>query len=317
MKPLTLFVFIFDHAFFVAISNFSVQYNFQAISVVLTVMSTTVCTSSESDCKNGDQSAWVHGTATAGVFIGAIIGQLVMGYAGDVLGRTKAMTLTLMIATFSAALSAIAPQGDANSIYAVIIVCRVFLGIGLGGVYPLSAAKAAEDGAQRKGQSGKEQQKEVNTTKAAFAFFWQTPGSMAPWLVAYLLTFNSSMSADVKWRLLLGLGAIPAGFVVGLSVLESHLHPPESNVPAHILNSSVDNALHAPEYEASLSRSQKISEHESVKEDQELNVWELLQSREVQMKLAATGGGWFIYDVAYCKYFCSVIWWFDEFPLLW
>jgi MFS family permease len=150
---------------FVAISNFSVQYNFQAISVVLTVMSSSVCTSTDTKCNEGDQAEWVHGTATAGVFIGAIIGQLVMGYAGDVLGRNKAMTLTLSIATIAAALSAIAPQGDATAIYSIIIVCRIFLGIGLGGVYPLSATKAAEDGA--------DSHHEVNATKAALAFFWQ------------------------------------------------------------------------------------------------------------------------------------------------
>jgi hypothetical protein len=36
-------------------------------------------------------------------------------------------------------------------------------------------------------------------------------------------------------------------------------------------------------------------------QSEDLHVWKLLQSQEMQMKLLATGGGWFIYDVAYCK----------------
>jgi PHS family inorganic phosphate transporter-like MFS transporter len=275
--------------FITAISNFSVQYNFQAISVVLIVMSQTVCTASDADCKSGDQAAWVHGTATAGVFIGAIIGQLMMGYAGDVLGRTKAMTLTLSIATIAAALSAVAPQGSPDAIYSLIIVCRVFLGIGLGGVYPLSATKAAEDGAGHG--------KQVNATKAAVAFFWQTPGAMGPWFVAYLLTFNDSMSADTKWRFLLGLGAIPAGFVVLLSVIESYSHPPE--IPSHIVDASESSHNSVQSDDLVIMARNKKSGGES---NEDLNVWELLKSREIQMKLVATGGGWFLYDVAYCKY---------------
>ena len=42
-----------------SISNFSVQYNFQAIGVALLVMSAEVCTTDDGDCKDGHQDAWV------------------------------------------------------------------------------------------------------------------------------------------------------------------------------------------------------------------------------------------------------------------
>lgn len=71
-----------------------------------------------------------------------------MGYAGDVLGRNEAMRLTLGIACVSALLSAVAPAGDSTAVYCVVIAFRFLLGIGLGGVYPLAATKAAEDGAK-------------------------------------------------------------------------------------------------------------------------------------------------------------------------
>ena len=67
-------ILLFDSL--LAVGNFSVQYNFQAISVALIVMSASVCTLSDDKCKDGDQDKWVASTATATVFIGAIIGQL-------------------------------------------------------------------------------------------------------------------------------------------------------------------------------------------------------------------------------------------------
>jgi PHS family inorganic phosphate transporter-like MFS transporter len=93
-----------------------------------------------------------------------------MGYAGDVLGRNHAMTLTLGLVTFAAMLSAAAPSGSPSSIYATIIVMRFILGIGVGGIYPLSATKASEDGGG--GGDG------IDVTAASWAFFWQVPGSM-------------------------------------------------------------------------------------------------------------------------------------------
>jgi PHS family inorganic phosphate transporter-like MFS transporter len=93
-----------------------------------------------------------------------------MGYAGDVLGRNHAMTLTLSLVTFAAIMSAVAPQGSPDSVYATIIVMRFILGIGVGGIYPLSATKAAEDG----GKGGDT----IDLNAASWAFFWQVPGSM-------------------------------------------------------------------------------------------------------------------------------------------
>jgi PHS family inorganic phosphate transporter-like MFS transporter len=164
-----------------ALGNFSVQYNFQAISISLIIMSVQECTLTPEKCRNGVQASWVTGTATATIFAGAIAGQMTvrfsttavvrfesfrsvndternetvtktrpqsaffrplqMGYAGDVLGRNQAMTLTLGIASIAAMLSATAPAGSPTDVYVIIIVFRFILGVGLGGVYPLSATK--------------------------------------------------------------------------------------------------------------------------------------------------------------------------------
>ena len=49
----------------------------------------------------------------------------------------------------------------------------------------------------------------VNSLESAKSFFWQSPGAMTPWLVAYILTFVDS-SANFTWRFILGLGGVPA-----------------------------------------------------------------------------------------------------------
>lgn len=72
------------------VGNFGVQMNYQAISVALIVMSVDVCTKDATDeCKEGEQAPWVHSSATAVVFAGSIVGQLTMGFAGDVLVKIK------------------------------------------------------------------------------------------------------------------------------------------------------------------------------------------------------------------------------------
>jgi len=128
-----------------SVSSFSapsllLPFSLSSPSLLLSPPPSIPCTCASADCKQGHQAPWVGSAATATVFAGAIAGQLIMGYAGDVLGRNRAMTITLLLATIAAALSAILPptsgsddQGNAATVYGVIIACRFVLGIGLGG----------------------------------------------------------------------------------------------------------------------------------------------------------------------------------------
>ena len=65
--------------FITACGNFSVQYNFQSISIALLIMSAAQCTSNDDECREGEQASWVLSTASASVFVGAIMGQLTVG----------------------------------------------------------------------------------------------------------------------------------------------------------------------------------------------------------------------------------------------
>lgn len=299
-----------------AIGNFSVAYNFTCISVALIVMSATVCTSNDDNCREGTQASWVASAESSVVFLGAICGQLVMGYAGDVLGRGRALGFTLAIAAVGALLSAAAPAGPPTTVYVIIIIFRFIMGVGVGGVYPISAAKAAEDfGSQAK----------VNLSAAGWSFLWQIPGAGFTWLLGYILA-SSTLPAHVRWRLLLGVGSIPAALVVALSILEdsyrttttpasylsssssmeSHKSPMSSN-PAQPASNGVtlsiidrESASNSPMHDSiHLSPPSPRSSRSRTSIDVP-DVSSALRKPEFQRKLIVTGGCWFVYDV--CNY---------------
>lgn len=201
-----------------------------------------------------------------------------MGYASDVVGRNSALILTLAMVGVSALVSAM-PSGSASTIYTVIIVARFFLGFGAGGVYPLSATKAAEDAAHGSGSD------EVDVIAASKAFFWQVPGTMGPWLIALFMAYSEGVSADTQWRLLLALGSVPAFTVVILTFIELRLENQVEEYESLTLSIPVESG------HASSPLLDEMDDNSPTPV-----TWELLED------LLATGGGWFIYDIAYCKY---------------
>jgi PHS family inorganic phosphate transporter-like MFS transporter len=249
-----------------ALANFSAQYNFQSIAICLLIMSKSVCTADDGDCKSGDQMEWVTGTAEATIFIGAVVGQLGMGFLGDFLSRNQALSVTLGLSAVSAFLSAVAPAGSASSVYATIIVFRFFLGVGLGGIYPLSATKASEDSASTAGKT--------NSGGSAAAFWWQIPGSVMPWLLAYIFT-HTSLSTGSRWRLILGLGAIPCLFSILCIWLESFKHTTGSATAA------LAGPLIAP---PTISLA---------------TIREKLRDPVIRGKLIGCGGAWMLYDIVF------------------
>eukprot|EP00605_Chrysophyceae_sp_TOSAG23-4_P000959 GSChrysophyteH1.ASY1.ANO1.1059.1 assembled CDS len=278
-----------------AVGNFSIQYNYESVSIALLIMSVAQCTSSESDCKLGHQLPWVSGTSTGVAFAGSIAGQLVFGYLGDLIGRNKAMTLTLSIATIGAAGSAAVPFGSASAVYIIIIVFRFFLGVGVGGMYPLSATKAAEDAAEnarwleeeRQAKNNAEAAKAtgpVDSLSSARSFFWQAPGAMAPWVVAYLITWGGIVNTDTRWRLVLGLGALPSFAMVVLSLMENRMSPNKMELPMSLVGrGSIDSA----------------SSELGARDKAEINLWRALGTWKIQRKLIGTCASWFLYDACY------------------
>lgn len=80
VSTLTVYSFLTVYSSSTACSNFSVQYNFQSVSIALIIMSASQCTLDDDGCKGGEQAAWVFSTASASVFVGAVVGQLTVSF---------------------------------------------------------------------------------------------------------------------------------------------------------------------------------------------------------------------------------------------
>lgn len=142
------------------------------------------------------------------------------------------------------------------------------------------------------------------------------------------------MSDDSRWRLLLGLGAVPAFFVVVCSVLEaraahnelkdkdftaSHalLNPAHSDQFHHEPDGGIGHSSHGGSSHSSSISSGVGPFHDSFgaggntgsrrvepaagSGDGHVHFYAFLRQPDTWVKLLVTGGGWYIYDVAYCK----------------
>lgn len=190
--------------------------------------------------------------------VGAILGQLTFGYIGAAIGRKKAMIFTLVLSIVGAATSALCPWSEHN-VYETLALCRFILGLGVGGVYPLSATTAVE--------SSHDETKNSKMVAAVFSF--QGIGQLlAPLVTVLLLEFG--LPRFVGWRVLLGVGALP-----GLFVLKQAFHAKEV----------VD---HLP--------SGKPVHHDPAREDlwQRLST-----DRELRDKFVGAALGWFLFDVTF------------------
>ena len=122
-----------------AVSNLSTAYNLVVINVVHVIIGYQYC-GGPSNC-----SAEIASASTS-CLAGAIVGQLAFGYIGDCLGRPRALQLTMAMSILGALASAFAVpvSSDPASIFVFLTITRFFLGVGVGGVYPLSATIASE-----------------------------------------------------------------------------------------------------------------------------------------------------------------------------
>jgi len=136
---------------------------------------------------------------------------LVMGYLGDAIGIRRALVATNSLVVLGALGSAFLSWGEPSTVWLVITVSRFVLGIGVGGNYPLSAAKASEAAPAH----------EV-VAKAGSAFFWQGPGALAPYLLGLLLLMmpRGDDVTSQQFRILFAVGAVPSLVVLCASMWE-------------------------------------------------------------------------------------------------
>ncbi|HEX5294388.1 MAG TPA: MFS transporter [Streptosporangiaceae bacterium] len=214
--------------------------------------------------------ALLNSTMLAAAFLGA----LVFGRFADVAGRRRVYWLVAAIMVAGAVGSALAPS------FWVLIVFRFVLGFGVGGDYPVSAVMVSEY-ANRKDR-GK---------LVGMVFGAQALGLVVGPLIALAL-LGAGAGDGLAWRLMLGLGAVPAAAVVWL-----RSRMPESPRYQVEVQGRADEAAGRMSH---LSRGQVSGAGVPAGgAGPALGLRTFLTSRRYLILLAGTAGTWFLLDYAY------------------
>lgn len=152
-------------------------------------------------------SSFATGYLVAGASIGAAVGALLAGPLTDRFGRKSLLIIDVVIYAVGAILSAVTVNAD------MLLASRTLIGLAVGADSAIATAYIAEFAPRgRRGQLSIIQQ-------------WMiTVGILAAYIVALvILKLAPGSAGGLDWRLILGLGAVPA--IVGL-VLRARM--PES-----------------------------------------------------------------------------------------
>ena len=204
--------------------------------------------------------------------LGAFFGAILFGRLADRLGRKKIYGLEALIMVIFALASAFSPS------VMWLIVFRFLLGIGVGGDYPVSAVLTGEY-ANRHNRG-----RLVGTV-----FALQAAGTIAGYLVGLTL-LSGGVNHDLVWRIMLGLGAVPAA-----AVLYSRRRMPES--PRYLARVEGQYELAARSLEV-YSEGAVIAAQGSSK-PQRMSFRAFISHRRYLMSLIGTAGTWFVFDYAY------------------
>ena len=204
--------------------------------------------------------------------IAAFVGAFLFGRISDIVGRKKVYGLEATIMAIGAIMSAFSP----NVFW--LIVFRFIMGVGIGGDYPVSAVLMSEYANVR--DRGK---------LVALVFSMQALGLIAGPIVAITL-LASGMNPDLAWRIMLGLGAVPALFVI-----YSRRRMPESpRYEAQVQGRGKEAAQNLKLYSAG----QVQVEADDVRAER-MTFAQFISNPRLLLTLIGTAGTWFLFDYAY------------------
>ncbi|KAF0892427.1 hypothetical protein E2562_015489 [Oryza meyeriana var. granulata] len=146
----------------------------------------------------------IYAAVTGIALCGTVPGQLVFGWLGDKMGRKRIYGVTLLLMVVSSLASGLSfSKREGRNVVAVLCFFRFWLGVSIGGDYPLSATIMSEYANKR--------------TRGAFiaaVFAMQGFGNLAAGIVGMIVSaaFKGSRPSkiDYVWRIVLMFGAIPA-----------------------------------------------------------------------------------------------------------
>jgi MFS family permease len=216
--------------------------------------------------------SWVTGAAILGAFIGAVV----FGRVADLLGRKVVYAVVAAVMIGGALLSAFA-QG-----VVWLILARLLIGLGIGGDYPVSAVMMSEYSNRR--DRGR---------LVGLVFSMQAVGLIVGPLVALTL-LASGVSHELTWRLLLGLGALPAGAVLWL-----RLRTPESpRYLAQVRGHDTKAAASLRAYSGGVASASEGDPGAGASAAGRLGLWKFLSDRRMIRLLIGTAGSWLLLDYA-------------------
>lgn len=241
---------------------FTDAYDLFVISTVATIVATQWHLSTT-------QTSWVTGSAILGAFFGAFI----FGRIADIFGRKTVYTVVAAIMIFGAIASAVAPN------YFLLIAARFVLGLGIGGDYPVSAVLMSEY-ANRKNRG----------RLVGLVFSMQAVGLVVGPLVGLLL-LSSGVNPSLTWRLLLGLGAVPAAAVIYLRAKM----PESPRFQASVRGQSAAAVAQLHEFTDGVIHATTVAPPPATR----MGLGQFLRNRQMLMMILGTAGGWFLFDYAY------------------
>ncbi|KDP36749.1 hypothetical protein JCGZ_08040 [Jatropha curcas] len=227
--------------------------------------------------------------------LGTAIGQVFFGRKGDLTGRRSVYGLALMLMVISSLGCGFSVCRTRNCVLVSLGFFRFFLGLGIGGDYPLSATIMSEFANKR--------------TRGSFiagVFSMQGFGILASSTVTMVVCkgfWNASKNltkdhtpedADVTWRLILMLGAIPAALTYYWRMMM-----PETARYTALVENNVLQAAKDMEKVLDVSMSQ-IAEDEPLPEDRPtypLLSWQFF--RRHGRDLFSCSVNWFLLDIVF------------------
>lgn len=217
---------------------------------------------------SASQTGWINSITLLAAFIGAII----FGRVSDVLGRKRTYGLEAAIMVVGAVLSAFAPS------FIWLLAFRFILGFGVGGDYPMSAVLMGE----------------FSNTKSrgklvGLVFAMQAIGTISGYVVGLAL-LSAKVNPDIAWRIMLGLGAIPAAAVIYLR----RQMPESPRFLARVAGRASEAASSIAAYSEGVIKIADPSEQTT-----KLSLGRFLSTPTYLLYLLGTAGSWFVFDYAY------------------
>jgi len=204
--------------------------------------------------------------------LASAFGALLFGRVADMVGRKRIYGVEVLVLAAGAIGCAFAPN------IWWLIGLRFILGIGIGGDYPVSAVMASEyANRQRRG------------LLVSLVFSSQAAGLIIGPVVALAL-LASGVNHEVAWRLMLGLGALPA-----LSVLYLRLKTPESpRFAAQVQGRESEARASMEKYSLGVVRAGAAAGGSG-----RTSLRTFLTDRKSLLLILGTAGSWFLLDYVY------------------